>query len=383
MTTLEQDLNLITGRVGILDRGNLLRLDWITVVLTIALAAIGFTVLYSASTGPVAVDYPHWKQAARFAMGAVLALIIVCFDYRVLISLSPVFYAISIVTLAAVLSPQIGTEVKGGQHWIVLFGPLRFQPSELSKLALVFMLAWYLSRIGPNIRRIGYFLLTFVIWGGIVGLVVAQRDLGTAITMGPLLFAMLIVAGCKWRHVAMVVIAGLAAIPVAYSQLEPYQRSRVDSFINPEKANPNDSFQTLQAKIAIGSGQMWGKGFGNSTQTHLSYLPEFHTDFVFALLAEEFGFVGAATVIVLLGLFLIRGLSLAVTCPDPAGRLLVVGAVSILACHILVNIAITLNLMPVTGLPLPFLSYGGSFYLTVMMCVGTILTVHARRRFFD
>lgn len=383
MTALNQDVNLITGRVGILDRGNLLRLDWITVALTIALAAIGFTVLYSASTGPVAVDYPHWKQAARFAMGAVLALLIVCFDYRVLISLSPVFYALSIVTLAAVLSPQIGTEVKGGQHWIVLFGPVRFQPSELSKLALVFMLAWYLSRIGPNIRRFGYFLLTFVIWGGIVGLVVAQKDLGTAITMVPLLFAMLIVAGCKWRHIAIVIIAGLAAIPIAYSQLEPYQRSRVDSFINPEKANPNDSFQTLQAKIAIGSGQMWGKGFGNSTQTHLSYLPEFHTDFVFALLAEEFGFVGAATVIVLLGLFLIRGLSLAVTCPDPAGRLLVVGAVSILACHILVNIAITLNLMPVTGLPLPFLSYGGSFYLTVMMCVGTILTVHARRRFFD
>jgi rod shape determining protein RodA len=383
MTALDQDVNLITGRVGILDRGNLLRLDWITVALTIALAAIGFTVLYSASTGPVAVDYPHWKQGARFAMGAVLALIIVCIDYRVLISLSPVFYALSIVTLAAVLSPQIGTEVKGGQHWIVLFGPVRFQPSELSKLALVFMLAWYLSRIGPNIRRFGYFLLTFVIWGGLVGLVVAQKDLGTAITMGPLLFAMLIVAGCKWRHIAIIIIAGLAAIPIAYSQLEPYQRSRVDSFINPEKANPNDSFQTLQAKIAIGSGQMWGKGFGNSTQTHLSYLPEFHTDFVFALLAEEFGFVGAATVIVLLGLFLIRGLSLAVTCPDPAGRLLVVGAVSILACHILVNIAITLNLMPVTGLPLPFLSYGGSFYLTVMMCVGTILTVHARRRFFD
>jgi len=383
MTALEKDLNLINGRVGILDRGNLLRLDWITVLLTITLAAIGFVVLYSASTGPVAVDYPHWKQAARFFIGAILAMMIVCIDYRVLISMSPAFYILAIVTLAAVLSPQIGTTVKGGQHWIVLFGPVRFQPSELSKLALVFMLAWYLDRIGPRVRRFPFFILTFIVWGGIVGLVVAQKDIGTAITMVPLVFAMLIVAGCQWRHMALVVIAGLAALPVAYSQLTDNQRLRVESFFNSEEANSAASFQSLQAKIAIGSGQMWGKGFGNSTQTHLSYLPEFHTDFVFALLAEEWGFVGAGTVIVLLGLFLMRGLMLAISCSDLSGRMLVVGAVSILACHILVNIAITLNLMPVTGLPLPFLSYGGSFYLTVMMCVGTILTVHARRRFFD
>jgi len=383
MTALERDLNLINGRVGILDRGNLLRLDWITVLLTVALAGIGIGVLYSASTGPVAVDYPHWKQAARFLIGAVLALMIVCIDYRVLISMGPAFYVVSIITLAAVLSPNIGTTVKGGQHWIILFGPVRFQPSELSKLALVFMLAWYLDRVGPRVRSFPFFILAFIVWGGIVGFVVAQKDIGTAITMVPLVFAMLIVAGCKWRHIAIVVIAGLAALPAAYSQLSENQQSRLDSFFNPEKADAAASFQTLQAKIAIGSGQMWGKGFGNSSQTHLSYLPEFHTDFVFALLAEEWGFVGASTVIALLCLFLMRSLTLAVSCSDLSGRLLVVGAVSILACHILINIAITLNLMPVTGLPLPFLSYGGSFYLTVMMCVGTILTVHARRRFFD
>ena len=383
MATLDRDFNLINGRVGMLDRGNLLRLDWITVVLTLVLAAIGFVVLYSASTGPVAVENPHWKQAARFLMGTVLALIIVCFDYRVLISMWPTFYTIALITLAAVLSPQIATTVKGGQHWIVIYGPLRFQPSELSKLALVFMLAWYLGRVGPRIRQFPYFALTFVVWGGVVGLVVVQKDIGTAITMVPMVFAMLIVAGCKWRHIVIVIIAGLSVLPIAYGQLNENQRGRVESFINPEKANAAASFQTLQARIAIGSGQMWGKGFGNSTQTHLSYLPEFHTDFVFALLAEEWGFVGASTVIVLLGLFLLRGLMLAVSCSDVAGRMLVVGAVSILACHILINIAITLNLMPVTGLPLPFLSYGGSFYLTVMMCIGTILTVHARRRFFD
>jgi len=216
-----------------------------------------------------------------------------------------------------------------------------------------------------------------------VGLVVAQKDLGTAITMVPIVFAMLLVAGCKWRHLAVVVLLGAAMLPIAYSQLEPHQRVRLEAFFNPEKADPDAAFQTLQAKIAIGSGQMWGKGFGNSTQTHLSYLPEFHTDFVFALLGEEFGFVGAATVIALLGLFLLRGLMLAQDCTDMSGRMLIIGAVSILATHIIVNIAITLNLMPVTGLPLPFLSYGGSFYLTVMMCVGTVLTVHARRRFFD
>ncbi len=383
MTALDRDLNLIHGRVGIFDRGNLLRLDWILVLLTVLLATIGFIVLYSASTGPVAVEYPQWKQAARFCIGAVLALLIVCIDYRVLVSIAPLFYTVSIVTLALVLSPKIGTTVKGGQHWIILFGPIRFQPSELSKLALVFMLAWYLERIGPRVRSFPLFVLTFIIWGGIVGLVVAQKDIGTALTMVPMVFAMLIVAGCKWRHLAFVVLAGLAALPVAYSQLNENQRGRVESFIDSDKADAAASFQTLQATIAIGSGQMWGKGFGNSTQTHLSYLPEFHTDFVFALLAEEWGFVGAGAVIVLFALFLMRGLTLALLCTDLSGRMLVLGAVSILACHILINIAITLNLMPVTGLPLPFLSYGGSFYLTVMMCVGTVLTVHARRRFFD
>jgi rod shape determining protein RodA len=383
MTALERDLNLLSGKVGILDRDNLLRLDWVLVGLTVTLALIGFVVLYSASTGPVAVEYPHWKQLARFVFGAALALVIVCIDYRVLVSLGPAFYGASLLTLALVLSPEIATTVKGGQHWIVIYGPLRFQPSELAKLALIFMLAWYFGQVGPRIRKFSFFLLTFGIWGGIVGLVVAQKDLGTAITMVPMVFAMLLVAGCQWRHLAIVVLAGLALLPIAYNQLEPHQRTRLDAFFSPEKADPDAAFQTLQAKIAIGSGQMWGKGFGNSTQTHLSYLPEFHTDFVFALLGEEFGFVGATTVIVLLGLFLLRGLMLAADCTDLSGKMLIIGAVSVLATHIIVNIAITLNLMPVTGLPLPFLSYGGSFYLTVMMCVGTMLTVHARRRFFD
>jgi rod shape determining protein RodA len=167
--------------------------------------------------------------------------------------------------------------------------------------------------------------------------------------------------------------------------LKEHQKTRVVSFFHPE-ADPNyardSGYQIEQTKIAVGSGQMWGKGFGKGTQTHMSFLPVYHTDFIFALYAEEMGFIGGVILIGLYGLFLLRGLGLARACPDLAGSLLVVGSVSVVAFHVLVNIAITLNLLPVTGLPLPFLSYGGSFFLTTMMCVGTMLSVHVRKGFF-
>jgi rod shape determining protein RodA len=201
---------------------------------------------------------------------------------------------------------------------------------------------------------------------------------------------MLFVAGCRRLYLAVILGAGLIAAPVLYFNLDnlplkEHQKIRVVSFFNPE-ADPeyatNTGYQIEQTKIAVGSGQMWGKGFGKGTQTHMRFLPVYHTDFIFALYAEEMGFIGGAILIGLYGLFLMRGLALARDCPDLAGSLLVVGSLSVVAFHVLVNIAITLNLLPVTGLPLPFLSYGGSFYLTTMMCVGTILSVHVRKGFF-
>jgi rod shape determining protein RodA len=391
MSNLERDLNLFEAHIHTVNYRNLRRLDWTFVALTLVLAIIGVCTLYSASQS-ASGDFPlykkfYFKQGAFLGLGIALALLIACVDYRALLTMAPGMYALAIVLLVAV--PLIGTTAMGGQHWLRI-GEWGLQPSELSKIALIYMLSWYLSRVQGKLHRLLYFLLAFVITGVLLLLILIQGDLGTALVVAPIVFVMLFAAGCRRLHLIFVIAVGLIAAPVLYFNLDnlplkDHQRTRVVSFFNPE-ADPeyatNTGYQIEQTKIAVGSGQMWGKGFGKGTQTHMRFLPVYHTDFIFALYAEEMGFIGGAILIGLYGLFLMRGLALARDCPDLAGSLLVVGSLSIVAFHVLVNIAITLNLLPVTGLPLPFLSYGGSFYLTTMMCVGTILSVHVRKGFF-
>lgn len=391
MSNIERDLNLLEAHIHTFNYRNLRRLDWFLVLLTTCLAFVGLSALYSASQsasdGLPFYEMYYVKQSLFAAFGVAVALTMACVDYRAFVSLAPIAYAVAVVLL--ILVPIIGVEAMGGQHWIPI-GPFRLQPSELSKIALVYMLSWYLARVQGQLHRLLFFFIPFAISGLLLVLILVQGDLGTAIVAAPIVFVMLFAAGCRRLHLAAIIAAGLIAAPVLYFNLDnlplkEHQRIRIVSFFHPE-ADPEyatgSGYQIEQTKIAVGSGQMWGKGFGKGTQTHMRFLPVFHTDFIFALYAEEMGFVGGVILIGLYGLFLLRGLSLARDCPDLAGSLLIVGSVSIIAFHVFVNIAITLNLLPVTGLPLPFLSYGGSFYLTTMMCVGTILSVHVRKGFF-
>lgn len=381
MNQIERDLNLMDSHIRIVNWRNLRYLDWLLVVLVAALAYIGLSNMYSASYGyEGAESTSHFARQALFlGIGTALALLLVCFDYRFLVALAPLMYAAALTALVAVLA--IGLTIKGGRSWFRI-GSFGLQPSEYTKLATIFTLAWYLSRIGPRIRRIPYLILAFALAGIPSMLIAAQSDLGTALVYAPVVFVMVFVAGCRKWHLAAIIIVGLSLIPVGWMQLEPYQRDRVKTFVDPTKAPDDEGYQIIQTKIAVGSGQMWGKGVGQGTQTHLRFLPEYRTDFIFSLLAEERGFVGAVLVIALFAGFLIRGLSLADECPEPAGNLLAVGCVTVLAFHVFVNVAITIHLMPITGLPLPFLSYGGSFYLTTMLCVGTMLSVNVRKGMF-
>ncbi|MFO7975580.1 MAG: rod shape-determining protein RodA [Candidatus Hydrogenedentota bacterium] len=381
MSQIERDLNLMDSHIRIVNWRNLRYLDWLLIVLVAGLAYIGLSNMYSASYGyEGAESTPHFARQFFFlGVGSALALVLVCFDYRFLVALAPLAYAAALIALVAVLT--VGLTVKGGRSWFRI-GSFGLQPSEYAKLATIFMLAWYLSRIGPRIRKIPYLVLAFVIAAAPSVLIAAQSDLGTAITYVPVAFVMVFVAGCRKGHLLAIVLVGLAVIPVGWMKLEPYQRDRVKTFVDPTKAPADEGYQIIQTKIAVGSGQMWGKGVGQGTQTHLRFLPEYRTDFIFSLLAEERGFVGAVVVIALFAAFLIRGLILAEECPEPAGNLLAVGCVTILAFHVFVNVAITIHLMPITGLPLPFLSYGGSFYLTTMLCVGTMLSVNVRKGMF-
>lgn len=388
MSSIQRDLNLRDSHIRAINYRNLRRLDWFLLAVTSALAVFGLTALFSASQNAAPdtswLEIYYIRQGIAFAIGLAVALAIVCIDYRALVSFAPAMYAIIVTLLLMVL--LFGKKAKGGQHWLPL-GPFNLQPSEQSKLVLVYSLAWFLSLFKEKAQSLLYFAGAFAIGGGILVLILAQHDLGTALVVPPVILAMLYAAGCRKRYLTIIAVAGAIVVPLIFLNidklpLDEYQKNRFRSFMRPEADKLGTGYQITQTKIAVGSGQMWGKGLGKGTQTHLKFLPEYHTDFIFALIAEEMGFVGGVIVIGLFALFLLRGIATARDCPDLSGSLLAVGCVTIIGVHVFMNIAITLHLMPITGIPLPFLSYGGSFCITTMMCVGALLSVHVRKGYF-
>jgi rod shape determining protein RodA len=355
---------------------NLRRFDPILALFVVVLSVYGLFVLYSAGrSAPSSTPY-YVKQSMFFLMGWAIALVISCLDYRFVISVAPAVYTVFLGLLAAVL--VVGDEIKGSRRWLDL-GPIGFQPSESAKLVMVFTLAWYLTLIGRRVEKLPYFLLTFVLVA-VPGLMIFKEpDLGTAVVLGPIAVAMLFAAGCRVWHMAGVATLGLVALPVAWSHMKDYQKQRVMTLIDPSADPQGSGYHTIQSMITVGSGGLTGKGYLHGTQTYLSYLPEHHTDFIFSQLAEEFGFVGGCAALALfLGLFW-RALHIARSAADPGGSLLAVGCVTLLAFHVFVNTSITIGILPVTGIPLPFFSYGGTFCLTTMSCIGVILSVNARR----
>lgn len=378
--------------VNLFNLRNLTRIDWWLPMLVVLLAVCGWILMYSASRSTQA---PYLqRQIVFFAIGLGLAVFFICIDYRFIVGLAPLFYLGAVCMLLLVIF--FGTVAKGSERWLNL-GLFRLQPSEFSKLIMVFSLTWYFTKIGDRIRKLPWFILTFVITAIPMALILKQPNLGTAACLGPLTLAMLYVAGCKRWHLAVVILVGLSAVPMLWWQMkdfdpqvqkEPrvffelkhYQKMRIYTFLNPEYDPQGSGWHTLQSRITIGSGGLSGKGYLKGTQTRLNYLPEHHTDFIYSLLAEEFGFLGAITIIALFTLLLLRGLSFAQDAADMPGTLLATGVTVVLAFHIFVNIAITSGLMPVTGIPLPFLSYGGNFYMTTMAGMGVLLSVPLRKR---
>ncbi|HIJ64400.1 MAG TPA: rod shape-determining protein RodA [Candidatus Hydrogenedentes bacterium] len=377
------DFDLRDARIRTFTVRNLGHLDWFIVGFVFSLAAIGLATLHSASmSGLQAAPRYDLRQAVWLCVGLIAAGAIICTDHRFMLSLAPLMYVGALALLTVVLI--LGIEARGGQSWLRL-GPFRFQPSEVAKIALVYMLAWYFTKAGRRIRKLRFLLLAFAIAAMPCLFVVKQNDLGTALTFLPVVFAMLFVAGCRRRHLFLVALLGAVSLYAAWPHLKEHHRERVLAFIDPAREQPKGKdyrYHQIQSKITVGSGRMKGKGFGQGTQTHLNYLPEYHTDFIFSLLAEEGGFIGAALVVGLFMALLLRALALARTCPEPSGSLVIAGCVTVLAVHAFANIAITIGLMPVIGLPLPFLSYGGSFYLTTMMCVGAVLNAPIRKGYF-
>jgi rod shape determining protein RodA len=349
--------------------------SWPLVALVALLGLIGYGLLYSAaggSHGPWAV-----RHGARLAAMLGLALALAVLDIRRLFRAAYPAYAIVLALLVAV---EVAGEIsKGAQRWIDL-GVVQLQPSELMKLALVLALARYFhAAYLEEVRRPLVLLPPLLMILVPVALVLKQPDLGTAVMLGTVGVTMLFLGGVAlWKFLLAGGLAA-AALPVAWSQLHDYQRQRVYTFLDPESDPLGSGYHIIQSKIAIGSGGVWGRGYLQGSQAQLSFLPEKHTDFAFTMLAEEAGLVGALAVLVLVLAVVLAGLVVALRAESQFARLLAAGVTSNFALYALINVAMVTGLIPVVGVPLPLVSYGGTAMLTVMLGLGLLLNAQVNR----
>ena len=348
---------------------------WGPLAAALALALVGVFTVRSATlelgTGFVA------RQSAWIALGLVGCALVVSLDYRKLIDLAPVFYGVGLVVLVLVLF--FGEERGGARSWISI-GPVGGQPTEVVKVATALFLARLLARVHRPQLQLREIFAACVVVALPVALVTLQRDMGSASMFLPMLAGMVLVAGVRLKHVLVGAVLGLVlAAGLWQFALHDYQKTRVMSFLSPEADPLGAGYQVRQSKIAVGSGMWTGRGYLQGTQSQLRFLPARHTDFVMAVLAEEQGFLGVLLVLGLYGVFLTGAATIAARSRDRGGVLLITGLVSVMAFHVLYNTGMVIGFVPITGIPLPFLSYGGSFMLVNFLAVGLILNVDYRR----
>ena len=339
----------------------------------LTLAGAGLLILYSAGGGNIALVY---KQAVRLGVAFAVMLLLAQVHPRTLYRWSPYLYAGGILLLVAVLG--LGDIGKGARRWLDL-GFVRFQPSEFVKIFTPMLVARFLAQhpLPPGLKTLAWASL----WTLLPVLLIAkQPDLGTALLVATAGGAVVFYAGIAWRLLAALAGAGLAALPVLWMLLHDYQRDRVLMFLNPEKDPLGRGSPTLQAKIAIGSGGLQGKGWLGGTQSHLEFLPEPHTDFIFAVLAEEFGLIGCLALLALYLFIVGRGLSMALQAQDTFSRLLCGGLALTFFVYVFVNVGMVIGLLPVVGVPLPLISYGGTSMVTLMAGFGIMMSLHTHRK---
>ncbi|MDX2177657.1 MAG: rod shape-determining protein RodA, partial [Candidatus Sumerlaeia bacterium] len=354
--------------------------DWALVLLALAAAGLGWLALRGGAEGSPRLLAGAQKQLLWLLVGAVVAAAATLFDYRRLARFIPHLYAANLTLLAGVL--VVGEAIKGSRAWFD-FGLFNYQPSETMKVVAAAALAqWFATRPEPP-RRLAELSQPALLVGAPMALVMLQPDLGTTLVFGVLAAAVCYWAGVPMRLLAMVAVACLALGAAAYPVLKPYQKERIKVFLDPERDPRGAGYNVIQSRIAIGSGGLLGKGWKEGTQSTFGILPEHQTDFIFASAVEQFGAAGGAAIIALMLGIATRLLRAVDAARDRFGGLLVAGLAAVFCTHAFFNIAMTMGLVPVTGLPLPLLSYGGSFMLTTGLSLGLALNVGARRYWFD
>lgn len=356
-------------------REKLYNISFSYVMFIVILAAIGIVMLYSAANG----NWSPWaiNQLIRFGMGFAVMIVLALTDIKLLLRYAYVFYFITLILLVVV--EVAGHTGMGATRWINL-GFIKLQPSEFMKIAMVLVLARYFHTSSlQSIESVRGIILPLLMAIFPAFLIVLQPDLGTALMLIFTTAAMFFVVGVQiWKFV-VVFIGGLITIPFAWHFLHDYQQNRVLTFLNPERDPLGAGYHIIQSKIALGSGGVFGKGFLKGSQSHLNFLPEKHTDFIFTMLSEEFGLVGAVLVVILNILILAYSYSFALKSTSYFGKLLAIGLATNYFMYVFINIAMVLGLLPVVGIPLPLISYGGTVMLSIMASFGIILCVHINR----
>ena len=351
------------------------QINWVLILIVVAAATIGVAMLYSAADG----SWDPWaaRQITRFTVGLVILVTIALVDLRFWWRYAYLLFAILLALLLAV--EVAGSTGMGAQRWINL-GVIKLQPSELMKIGLILALARYFHGVSmENVRRIPYLFIPLILVALPSILVLRQPDLGTAIFLALIGVTVFFISGVRiWKFVLALAATGVA-IPIVWSMLRTYQQKRILTFFNPEIDPLGAGYHILQSKIALGSGGVFGKGFMQGSQSHLNFLPEKQTDFIFTMMAEEFGMMGGLTLLGLYSLILVYGFAISMRSQSHFGRLLALGLTAMMFLYVFINIAMVMGLIPVVGVPLPLISYGGTAMLTQMVGIGFLINVNVHR----
>jgi len=358
-----------------LDRRSLLSFDWLWFFALLMLSAAGLTAIWSTTQG-TSISYYLGRQALYLCLSLVIFLVLLYFDYHLYTDYIAIAYFGGLAILVLVL--VVGHTVHSNRSWLAL-GPFSFQPSELMKVLVIVFLAKYYAESDRDYLEVSELLIGGLIAIVPMGLVMLQGDLGTAITFPPIYIGLSFLAGLKRRHVLFLLLTAALVLPAGWMMLKDYQKGRIQAVFNPDSDPRGLGYQPQQSKIAIGSGGFLGRGFKQGTQGQLGFLPARHTDFVFAVLSEEKGFVGSISLLGLFLLVLLRLLRAGREAKDKIGSMMIMGVFSLFLFHILINAGMVMGLLPIAGIPLPFVSAGGSSLVAFFAAMSLGMNVHMRR----
>jgi len=365
------------------------RLDWVLIGGALALSIIGALLVYSATRskqGDAGLDPQSYlkKHILNLVVGLVLGIVISRLDYRLLRAYTPILYGVSIVGLALVLVPHLGHTINGAQAWFLLPGGFSFQPSEFAKIAIILGMSMILSekRDAESEPRDIDVVYALIVAGLPIALIISEPDLGTVLVITCAVLAIVAVSGAPVRWLIGLIVGGVLVsfLVFRFGILSPYQVDRFTAFTDPTSNTKGIGFNTTQARIAIGSGGIFGQGLFHGAQTQGHFVPENQTDFVYSVAGEELGFVGAVVIVLLLAVILWRAIYIAVRASDLFGRLVATGIATWFAFQAFENIGMNLGITPVTGVPLPFVSYGGSSMFANWLAIGLLINVHMRAK---